>query len=91
MLFSEMDAGHFVSRNHLATRWNEQNVNAQCRKCNRFSSGNQYEHGLAIDRKYGKGTAEKLLIMSKQKCKLSEFEMRILIGEYKKKVKAMKA
>ena len=55
---SEMDAGHFIDRSHKATRYEEQNVNAQCRACNRFQSGRQYEHGIAIDLKYGAGTAD---------------------------------
>lgn len=63
---SEMDAGHFIDRSHKATRYNEQNVNAQCRTCNRFQSGRQFEHGIAIDLKYGTGTANELLQESKQ-------------------------
>ena len=27
----EMQAGHFISRKHYATRWNETNVQSQCR------------------------------------------------------------
>jgi hypothetical protein len=60
-----MDAGHFVQRDRKAVRYCEQNVNAQCHCCNRFRSGNQYEHGLAIDRKFGNGTAERLQLISK--------------------------
>jgi hypothetical protein len=63
---SEMDAGHFIDRSHKATRYDEQNVNAQCRACNRFQSGRQYEHGIAIDLKYGAGTANELLQKSRQ-------------------------
>lgn len=63
---SEMDAGHFIDRSHKATRYDEQNVNAQCRTCNRFQSGRQFEHGRAIDLKYGQGTADELLQKSKQ-------------------------
>lgn len=63
---SEMDAGHFIDRSHKATRYEEQNVNAQCRACNRFQSGRQYEHGIAIDLKYGAGTADELLLQSRK-------------------------
>lgn len=69
---SEMDAGHFIDRSHKATRYNEQNVNAQCRPCNRFQSGRQYEHGKAIDLKYGEGTADELLLQSKQITKTTQ-------------------
>ena len=34
--FEQMDCGHFVSRNAMAIRWNEQNCNGECAMCNRF-------------------------------------------------------
>ena len=85
--FKECDAGHFMSRNNMATRWDEQNVNAQPRADNRFKAGRQYEHGLAIDKKFGKGTSEKLLIKSKSPCKFQDFELEEMIEKYKQKVK----
>lgn len=88
--WKEADAGHFISRKHLATKFDEQNVNAQSRHDNRFASGKQYEYGLAIDKKYGKGTAEKLYIKSKQVCKRSKFDVDVMTDYYKKKVKELK-
>jgi hypothetical protein len=85
-----MDAGHFISRNKRATKYNEQNVNAQCPRCNRFLSGRQYEHGLAIDRKWGAGTAEKLLALSGQSCKLGADWYEYHIVKYRQKLKGMK-
>lgn len=85
-----MDAGHFISRNHMATRWEEKNVHAQSRKDNRFLGGRQYEHSLAIDKKYGEGTAEKLLIQSKQTKKFADFELEELIKYYTEQVKQLK-
>lgn len=64
--WSEIDAGHFITRNRLATRYEEANVNAQCYACNRFLGGRQYEHGQYIDAVHGSGTADKLLEQSKQ-------------------------
>lgn len=87
--WKEADAGHFISRRHLATKFDEQNVNAQSRHDNRFAAGKQYEHGLAIDRKYGKGTAEKLLIKSKQVCKRGKFEIDQMTEYYKKEVERL--
>src|SRR6187401_1190895 len=49
----DCDAGHFITRENMATRWDEQNVNAQGIGDNRFKSGKQFEHGLAIDKKHG--------------------------------------
>lgn len=64
--WNDCDAGHFIDRSHKATRYDERNVNAQCKTCNRFQSGRQYEHGKAIDLKYGDGTADELLQLSRQ-------------------------
>lgn len=88
--WTEADAGHFISRRHLATKFDEQNVNAQSRHDNRFAAGKQYEYGLAIDRKYGKGTAEKLLLKSRQVCKRGKYEIEVMEKYYKEKVKELK-
>ncbi len=58
-------AGHFQKRGRLATRWNEENVNAQCPGCNTYRDGEQYKYSLAIDAKYGSGTAKKLYELAK--------------------------
>lgn len=88
--WKECDAGHFISRRHLSTKFDEQNVNAQSRHDKRFAAWKKYEHGLAIDRKYGQGTAEKLLIKSKQLCKISSFDIKVMENYYKEKVKELK-
>lgn len=84
--FTESDAGHFIGRQHLATRWNENNVHAQCRKCNRFEYGRQYEYSLAL----GSDLAEELLLTSRQIMKLSDFEYMEIFEEYKDKLEELK-
>ena len=77
--FSESDCGHFITRGALATRWDEDNVNLQCRKCNRFEYGRQFEYSLAI----GTELAEQLLVKSKQIFKLSEPEYQEIYEKYR--------
>lgn len=84
--FSESDAGHFITRSALSTRWDENNVNLQCRKCNRFEYGRQFEYSLSI----GTGLAESLLIKSKQILKLSEPEYMEIFETYKNKLAEIK-
>lgn len=86
MHYKEADAGHFVSRNYKSTKYEEKNVNAQCPYENRFLSGKQYEHGIAIDKKYGLGTAEILLSKSKMVCKRTTSGLINMIEYYKKLV-----
>jgi hypothetical protein len=85
------DCGHFITRDNMATRYDEQNVNAQGRQDNRFLSGRQYEHGKAIDKKYGEGTADKLLAKSRGTCNFQDFELEAMYKYYKQAVKELKS
>ena len=88
--WKEMDAGHFVQRDRYATKYNEKNVHAQCPRCNRFRNGEQYAMSLHIDAKYGKGTAQLLLELSKAKCpKLSSYDIKAMSALYRAEVKKL--
>lgn len=50
--YEESNAGHFMDRQHMATRWHEQNVNLQCVSCNKYNQGRQYEHGRYIAKEH---------------------------------------
>ena len=86
--WKEVDAGHFQSRAKFSTRWDDQNVKAQCKHCNMTNGGQQYQFGLMLDQEYGEGMAEKVLIRSNQMVKYSLPDLRIMIDAYKAKVKS---
>jgi len=88
--WKEMDAGHFVSRDRKSTRYDPRNVHAQCLRCNRFRSGEQYIHGRMIDDLYGKGAASYLITISGERTKLTPDWLIFHIGEYRSKVKELK-
>lgn len=51
---SGWDAGHFVSRGHWITRFEEENVNLQCSMaCNKMKSGNRDKYRVELRLKYG--------------------------------------
>jgi len=82
--YSQGDAGHYITRGRLSTRWDERNVNFQCRACNRFpdmSIGRKYAKNLDI--KYGAGMAEKLESDSKFPVKFKTFELQDKLEYYK--------
>jgi len=81
--------GHFIGRYFKSTRYDEQNCHLQCQKCNTFAEGKQFEHGLFIDKKYGAGTAEKILIKSKQLCKRNRNDLKWLSDHYRKKAQEL--
>lgn len=83
--FAEGDAGHFVGRRHLSTRWNEDNVNFQHRYCNRFLNGRQYEYGQALGDR-----ADELIQKSHQVAKFDATHLQYLIDIYKEKLAELK-
>jgi hypothetical protein len=78
-----MQNGHFMSRQFMATRYDEQNCQVQCVGCNMFKFGEQFKFSLALDYKYGKGTAEELLHKSRQINKMSSKDFEGKISYYK--------
>lgn len=85
--FRGCDAGHYINRKHMALRYDENNVHAQCRSCNRFDEGcvQGYRRGLIA--KIGEKATDMLEVKKHNTCHLSEAELDILISYYKKKLK----
>ena len=87
--WKKLQNGHFQSRKHYSTRWDEINCQIQCAGCNVFKYGEQYVFGNRLDKKYGTGTAERLHKKAKHIIKLADFEIIDLINKYEKFVKLM--
>tara|TARA_R100001463_G_scaffold923_2_gene4082 strand:+ start:1043 stop:1432 length:390 start_codon:yes stop_codon:yes gene_type:complete len=87
--WKELQAGHFQSRSHHSTRWDEVNVQVQCVKCNMFRQGEQYKFGLYLDDRYGDGTAEELEQRAKTIVKLNRVDYEEAVERYKKKIKEL--
>jgi hypothetical protein len=62
----KLEAGHFRNSNQGTTRFHPWNLNGQCATCNRYSGGVTYENGVALDRKFGRGTAAFLERLSRK-------------------------
>jgi len=84
--WSEVDAGHFQSRMKMSTRWDERNVQFQCKRCNMTNGGQQYVFGIRLDEVYGEGTAQEIIQKSQQIAKFSIGDLREMIEFYKRKV-----
>lgn len=84
---NKVDCGHFQVRQHMGTRWNEKNCAAQCVTCNKYNQGRQYEFGLALDSKFGKGTADKMLVFSRKVTKYGIYDLEEMIKYYENKIK----
>ena len=83
--------GHFATRNHVMTRFNEQNAHLQCIECNTFKSGEQAKHAIAIDKLYGIGTAEVLIGLSEARGQkaYTKLALKSISDEYRKKTKVL--
>ncbi len=81
--WKKLQNGHFQSRRHYSTRWDEINCQVQCAGCNVFKYGEQYVFGNKLDQKFGSGTAKRLHIKAKQMIKLADFEIEDMIKRYK--------
>ena len=85
-----MQNGHFQSRKHLSTRFDEDNCQVQCVACNMFRQGEQFKFGINLDAKYGEGTAEELQFLARTTLKISRVEYEEKISYYKNLVKNLK-
>ncbi len=82
---SGMQAGHFMSRKHYATRWDINNVHVQCTACNMFRQGEQYKFSLYL----GNELSESLYKKSRKIVKYSNNDLKSMISEYKELVKSI--
>jgi 5-methylcytosine-specific restriction endonuclease McrA len=76
--WKSLQCGHFMSRKHLSTRWNEDNCQVQCAGCNVFRYGEQYKFSLYL----GNNLSEELHILSKQIRKFTDVELQDMIAHY---------
>lgn len=79
--WKDIQAGHFISRKHYSTRWDERNVKPQCVGCNVFKYGEQYKFSLFL----GLNISKALSLQSNEIRKFSSNEIEDMINEYTKK------
>lgn len=82
--FEQADCGHYINRQHMATRFDEMNCNAQCRACNRFDEGNMQGYRRGLVAKYGEQRVFLLEARKNEVRQYSDFEYTVLIAHYKK-------
>src|SRR3990167_3913 len=57
---SDLDSGHYVSREYHSLCYDERNVWPQCKSCNRFKEGRKDQFALFLIRKFGPHILEEL-------------------------------
>lgn len=84
--YKKLQCGHFQSRKHYATRWDEDNCQVQCYSCNVMKYGEQYKFGLKLEKEKGYGFPEKLLNKTKNIVKFTDQEILEKIQYFKDKI-----
>lgn len=81
--YKNLQAGHFQSRKHYATRWDEDNVKIQCVGCNVFKYGEQF----LFSKYLGNNLSEELLDKSRNIVKFTNIELEEMVTEYSNMLK----
>ena len=79
----QADCGHFHSRTHMSTRFDEDNCHAECRYCNRFSADHIIGYRENLIKKIGEQRFMLLDIKAHETKKWSHFELEQLDKYYR--------
>ena len=82
----EIDAGHWLSRRYLSTKFDERNVHPQCARCNRFLNS-ELEYYEYMRKTYGEDVMDMLRCKAKRLTKLTAQDYEDMIKEYKERIK----
>ena len=83
--WKKMQCGHFQSRKHYSTRWDESNVAVQCSGCNVFRYGEQFKFSLYL----GGKLSEELLQKSRETVKFADVDLIEMADYYSNKLKLL--
>lgn len=89
--FEKADCGHYYSRKHMATRFDEDNAHAECSSCNRFSADHLIGYRENLIKKIGQERFDMLTLKHIQSKHWTEFELKELIKYYDALIKKMKS
>lgn len=81
--YEQADCGHYWSRRHMSTRFDEDNCNSECKFCNRFKADHLIGYQKNLIAKIGQQRYDKLAWKASQTRKWSDFELKELIKYYK--------
>ena len=88
-LWRELHCGHFVSRQHLATRYEEKNCRPQCVGCNVFGKGQAAVFAEKLTQEYGEGIVSELYKKARAILKVDSSWYEEKIKEYKVKLNTL--
>lgn len=87
--WKEIQAGHYVSRRQMATKYDPQNVHAQCFVCNVRKRGNMAKYARFMKATYGQDIIDAIVIASEQVRRIRTAELREMVAHYQGEVERM--
>ena len=78
-----LQCGHFVTRQYLATRWDENNCRPQCVGCNMFGGGKPFDFEERLKKELGNDFVEQMKLTRHQSLKLDRNWYKEQIEKYK--------
>lgn len=85
----DIDCGHYFSRRHLSTRFDERNANGECKYCNRFDSEHLEGYRDNLIRKIGENEFMKLKVLKSSTKHFLHTELIEMINYYKNESKRL--
>ena len=85
----QADCGHYHSRMHMSTRFDEDNCHAECRYCNRFKADHMIGYRENLIRKIGQQRFLLLEVKAGETKKWSDFELEQLAKYYRARVEML--
>lgn len=86
----QADCGHYFSRRHMNTRYDEKNCHAECRACNRFDAEHLIGYRENLIQKIGIDEYNKLSVRVNLTYQWSDFEIKELIKYYTARAELLK-
>jgi hypothetical protein len=84
--YEDLQGGHFIPVGSSSIRFDERNINAQCRRCNHFLSGNQMHYQDGMRQKYGQEVVDYLRGQEGVTRQWKRFELLEMIEHYRGKL-----
>ncbi len=87
---TNVQAGHLITRNKYSTRWNEENVFAQCKSCNYRHEYQPEIYTSWYIEKFGEKKYLDLVKRSNVIVKYKNYDLETMIEHYKQKIEKLK-
>lgn len=80
--WSQGHAGHFIKRQHTATRYDDRNCHFQDAYCNTYRGGALIEYTLYMQKRYGVKVVEELMRLKNTTVKYTRSDFEDLIAKF---------